>query len=126
MVLCPRCFGYQQGYAVYLGPNLIAWRSKKQPTISKSSTEAEYNAFGYTVTETIWIRKLLYDIGIMLRDPLCLYCDNINATYMYAKRVQHDRSKNIVLDYHFVWERAAAGDLFICYIPTRMYYWYLY
>ena len=48
------------GYAVYLDPNLIVWRSKKQPTVSKSSTEAEYCAFGYTVAETVCIRKLLY------------------------------------------------------------------
>jgi len=40
-------------YAVFLGPNLIAWRPKKYPTVSKSSTEAEYRAIGYIVAETI-------------------------------------------------------------------------
>ena len=74
-------------YVVYFGPNLIACMPKKQPTISKSSTEAEYNAFGYTVTETIWIRKLLHDLGFTLRGPVHLYCDNVNATYMYANPV---------------------------------------
>jgi len=65
-------------YAICFGHNLIAWHSKKQPTISKSSTEIEYRAPGCIVTEPFSIWKLLYDLGIILRDPIQLYCDNIH------------------------------------------------
>ena len=48
--------------------NLIAWGSKWQPIISKSAIQAEYWAIGYTIAKSIWIRKLLYDFGIVLDD----------------------------------------------------------
>ena len=67
----------------------------------------------YTVAETIWIRKLLADIGLRLSSPTKVYCDNVSASYMTVNPVQHDRSKHIAVDYHFVHERVAHGDLVV-------------
>ncbi|CAA6659172.1 unnamed protein product [Spirodela intermedia] len=39
------------GYLIYLGPNLISWNSKKQPTVSRSSTEAKYKALANATSE---------------------------------------------------------------------------
>ena len=66
----------------------------------------------------VWLRKLLFDVGISIATPTRLYCDNVSATYMTANPVLHDRSKNIVVHYHFVCEQVAHGDLIVCYIPT--------
>ena len=71
------------GYVVFFCPNLISWRSKKQPTVFKSSTEAEYRAVTYTVAKTIWIRKLLHDSGISIAS----FCENISASYMTVNPV---------------------------------------
>jgi len=37
----------------------------------------------------------------------------ISAPYMFANPIHHDRSKHIAVDYHFVRERVAAGDLVV-------------
>lgn len=86
--------------------------------MSKSSIEAEYRAVAYTVTETLWIRYLLAELGILITSPVKVLCDNISATYIAISPVLHDRSKHIKVDYHFVHERVSHGDLVVQYVPT--------
>jgi hypothetical protein len=61
--------------------NLISWGSKKQPTVSRSSTEAEYKAIADATAELIWLQILLRELGIYSSRPATLWCDNIGATY---------------------------------------------
>lgn len=108
------------GYAVFLGPNLISWRSKKQPTVSRSSTEAEFRIVAYTVAEMLFLHHLLADLGLFLRSPVRVMCDNISATYLTSNAVLHDRNKHIDVDYHFVREQVAAGSLIVKHVPTKL------
>ena len=60
----------------FFGDSPIFWRSKKQVTISRSSTESEYRALGSLSCELIWVLKVLYDIGFKNVVPINVYCDN--------------------------------------------------
>uniref|UniRef100_A0A3Q7IHC3 Reverse transcriptase Ty1/copia-type domain-containing protein n=1 Tax=Solanum lycopersicum TaxID=4081 RepID=A0A3Q7IHC3_SOLLC len=41
------------GFLIFLGPNLNSWCTKKQPKVSRSSTEAEYRALALLAAETM-------------------------------------------------------------------------
>ncbi|XP_060959428.1 uncharacterized mitochondrial protein AtMg00810-like [Cannabis sativa] len=47
------------GYAIYFGTNLVAWSSKKQHTVSRSNTEAEFSSLANVVAEITWLKSLL-------------------------------------------------------------------
>ncbi|CAH9129243.1 unnamed protein product [Cuscuta epithymum] len=58
-------------------------------------------------------------MGILISAPVQLHCDNVSASYLAVNPIQHDRSKHIKIDYHFVRERVAHGDLTVKYVPTQ-------
>lgn len=106
------------GYCVYIGANCVSWASKKQPTVSRSSAEAEYRAMASTAAEITWLTYLFMDIGLFLLQPPRILCDNQSALHMSKNPVFHARSKHIELDYHFVREKVTAGQLSTHYVPS--------
>jgi len=110
------------GFAVFLGDNLVSWSSKWQNTVSRSSAEAEYRAVANAVAEVSWLRQLLHELHAPLRRAVLVYCDNISTVYMTANPVQHQRTKHIEIDLHFVRDRVAAGDVRVLHVPTTSQY----
>nr|GEX95852.1 ribonuclease H-like domain-containing protein [Tanacetum cinerariifolium] len=92
--------------------NLLTWSSKRQETLSCSSAEAEYHRVVNVVAETSWIHNLLRE----LHTPL------FTATYMPANSVQHQRTKHIKIDIHFIRDKVAAGHVRVLHVPSRFQY----
>ncbi|GKB72538.1 gag/pol polyprotein [Tanacetum coccineum] len=99
------------GFAIYLGSNLISWTAHKQRTVSRSSTETEYKALADTIAELTWLQDLLHELGIRSSSNPILWCDNLGATYLSANPIFRMRTKYVEIDYHFVREKVAQGDL---------------
>ncbi|GKB72637.1 retrovirus-related pol polyprotein from transposon TNT 1-94, partial [Tanacetum coccineum] len=90
------------GYCIFLGHALISWKTKKQATVSRSSTEAEYRSMAATTCELLWLSYLLKDLGIHVKFPVTLFCDNKSAQMLAANPCFHDRSKHVDIDCHFI------------------------
>nr|GEU86703.1 NBS-containing resistance-like protein [Tanacetum cinerariifolium] len=80
-------------------------------TLSRSSVEAEYRGVANVIAETSWIRNLLPEIHTLLFTATLVYCDNASVVYMSANPVQHQRTKHIEIDIHFVRDKVAAGHV---------------
>ncbi|KAK6158833.1 hypothetical protein DH2020_006147 [Rehmannia glutinosa] len=78
------------GYCVFLGDNLISWSSKKQPTVSRSSTEAEYRSIAAIVCDVSWIHNLLDELS---------------------------RTKHLELDLHFVRDKVMSKNIYVQHVP---------
>ncbi|CAL1362863.1 unnamed protein product [Linum trigynum] len=105
-------------YLLYLGSTLVSWRSQKQRTVARSSTEAEYRAIAHASAEIEWLQNLLQELHHPLQAPPTLYSDNLGTTYFCSNPVFHSRMKHLALDYHFVSHLVQEGRLVIRYIPT--------
>jgi len=103
---------------VFLSFSPISWVSKKQHTVSRSSTEAEYRAFAIAAAELAWIRQLLCDIHIPLHIPPIIHCDNLSAISLASNPVFHSRMKHLQIDYYFVRECVIKGDLFVQHVSS--------
>lgn len=106
------------GFAVFLGDNLISWCARKQATVSRSSTEAEYKALANATVEMMWVQKLLTELKVPHPPAARLWCDNLGAKYLSANPIFHARTKHIEIDFHFVRERVAQKLLDIRFINT--------
>ena len=102
------------GFCTLLGPNLVSWSVKRQPTMSHSSIEAEYRALSSTARELTWISNLLRALGISQHQPTKVHFDNLSAVYLSTNPTLHNRSKHFDTDFHYIREQVDFG-----YIETQ-------
>jgi Reverse transcriptase (RNA-dependent DNA polymerase) len=86
------------GYCMFVGGNLVSWKSKKQTVVARSTAEAEYMAMALGVAEMLWLRALLVELKVDQRAQMKLWCDNKSTISIANNLVQHDRTKHIEID----------------------------
>ncbi|PKU70208.1 Retrovirus-related Pol polyprotein from transposon TNT 1-94 [Dendrobium catenatum] len=106
------------GFCTYLGTTLVSWCVKKQVTIAKSSTEAEYRSLASATSDLIWLRRLIAEFDAALDKPTTLWCDNTSTLALANNPVFHARTKHIEIDYHFIRERILSKEIDVQHINS--------
>uniref|UniRef100_A0A2N9FH39 Integrase catalytic domain-containing protein n=1 Tax=Fagus sylvatica TaxID=28930 RepID=A0A2N9FH39_FAGSY len=107
------------GYCTFVGGNLVTWRSKKQSVVARSSAEAEFRAMAHGICEMLWLKAMLKELGVHSKDPMKLYCDNKAAISIAHNPVQHDRTKHVEVDRHFIKEKLTEGLICTPFVRTE-------
>nr|KYP58776.1 Copia protein [Cajanus cajan] len=107
------------GYRMFLGGNFVTWRSKKQNVVTRPSAIAEFRALAHDICEGLWLKIILDDLRIQIELPIKLFCDK-SAINIAHKLVQHDKTKHIEIDKHFIKEKLDSGLIVTTHVPTRL------
>lgn len=97
----------------------MTWKSKKQSVVARSSAEAEFRAMAQGICELLWLKIILEDLRIKSDAPMRLYCDNKSAISIAHNPVQHDRTKHIEVDRHFIKEKLDSGLICTSYVSSQ-------
>ena len=86
--------------------------------VARLSVEAEFRAMAAVVCELLWVKIILEDLKVQLSKPMKLYCDNKSVINIAHNPVQHDRTKHIEIDRHFIKENLDSGLICTPYVRT--------
>ncbi|KAA0041484.1 protein GUCD1 isoform X1 [Cucumis melo var. makuwa] len=111
------------GYCTFVRVNLVTWRSKKKGIVARSSTETEYRAISLGICEENWLQKVLSGLHQNCEIPMKLFCDNKASISITNNPIQHDRTKHVGIDRHFIKERMDIVNICIPYIPQANSIW---
>ncbi|CAL2271707.1 unnamed protein product [Prunus armeniaca] len=70
--------------------------------------EAEFRGMTKGICELLWLRKLLTELGYKPTSTMNLFCDNKAAIAIAQNPVQHDRTKHVEVDRHFIKQKLEA------------------
>lgn len=84
-----------------------------------SSAEAEFRGIAKGVMEVLWLRKLLSDLGVKVSPTAKLMCDNKTPINISENLVQHDRTKHIEVDRHFIKEKIEDKVIELPFVPSE-------
>lgn len=107
------------GYIFTLAGGALSWKSRLQPTVALSSTEAEYRAVTEAGQELLWLRRMMEAFGCVDENPTVLQSDNLGAIHLTTKSTFHDRTKHIDIHYHWIREIVKNGSVKLQHCPTE-------
>nr|GEV26574.1 hypothetical protein [Tanacetum cinerariifolium] len=106
------------GSVQFLGDKLVCWSSKKQNYVSISTAEFEYVAVSSCCAQVLWMRTQLTDHGFFY-DKVSIYCDSKSEIAISCNQVQHTRTKQVDVRYHFIKDHVEKGTIELYFVGTE-------
>ena len=106
-------------YVFQICGSTVSWCSKRQSSVSRSSTEAEYIALSMASQEAVWLSRLLKNVGVKQEEPILIYEDNQGAIELSRKPKFHNRTKHIDIAHHFIREKVKDKVIYVKYCETE-------
>ncbi|XP_055826264.1 secreted RxLR effector protein 161-like [Solanum dulcamara] len=116
---CPMYRRLVTNYVMKLGDSLIAWKSKKQTTMSRSSAEAEYRSMASGVSEILWLVDLCKELKVKVQLPVTLHNDSKLAIQITANPIFHERTKHIEIVLRFIKDKIHDGIIKTKYVTSK-------
>lgn len=107
------------GYVIRLFGNVVYWKSRKQKSVTKASTFAEYVALSEAVTEIKLMTELLKLFNVECKEPINIYEDNSGAINIAKHGNFTKNSKHIEVHYHYVHESVSEGTINIVKVDSN-------
>jgi Reverse transcriptase (RNA-dependent DNA polymerase) len=108
------------GYTVLVGGCLVSWASKGQPSVTLSSTEAEYVAASMCATEIKFVQMLMEELRVSPSSSTAtLNEDNQGAIYVIRNDQVGQHTKHIDVKWHHVREMVKSNRLRVIYIRSE-------
>jgi hypothetical protein len=81
--------------------------------------KVEHRAMAHGASEGLWLRRLLLELGLFEDKPIMLYCDNKAAINIANNPIQHDRTKHVEIDQHFIKDKLDEGTVCMPFVGTK-------
>ena len=105
------------GYTFLMNGSAVTWTSKKQGSVAKSTTEAEYVSLSQSASEAVWIIQFMKSLDYNI-DQVEINCDNQGALLLSNNSVYHARTKHIDVHFHYLRDLKEKGIITTKYCPT--------
>lgn len=87
--------------------------------VSRSSAETELCALAQGICEGLWLKRIMEELRMNIQLPVEIYCDNISAISMAENPTQHDKSKHVEINRHFIQENIENKIIHLKHIPSN-------
>ncbi|PHT79405.1 hypothetical protein T459_17457 [Capsicum annuum] len=105
-------------YVFTIGYCAISWKVTLQTMVALSTTEAKYIVITEAFKESIWLKVLFGELSNDLQITT-VFCDSQSAIFLMKDQMFHERTNHIDVQYYFVREIIARGDIMVSKISTH-------